>query len=729
MNRLIITLLLLFALCNTVNAVSEQSLFSDNFNDGSIADWYQDSGTWSAATLQLVGGTTNPAFVSHTVSGLTAGRSYRFYYKNDPNVGSLENNFYWFTDNNGAGNISGYNLTISSTAGTLKVFRNGVVQTLANVGSMTIGSMHDINITHTFDGNIQVFVDNSLRATVIDTNFNSGSRIMFGTDNTAGAGKFDDVNVFFIGDTNTAFKVVDEEVTSIGLQASMTINGNNWPVNQYGNFDVNADISFPATIVISETGYDSRTFYFDTNAGLYQYPRFGLRTSSEAKDISFTFFAPDETTKLTNRFIRVIKNNVNAGAGITSSNAIITYNLAPQDSGYNFLTYPVGIESGTPDYNYGSVSVVISQPKDEVTNSAISGTFNFVLGGVGQQEFNTGTFPNSSIVIIGNTTDAYNLRVQDVNASGAQYYARYYVVQATGDTTSISLQPYLLKITDGILVNIKVIDLPTNLTVQGVRVTLVRSIGSSTTTVEDQITDALGIAQVVMQSQIQYTGSVTSQNQDTNYFTGTLSPVTQSMTIVINYTSSTIDYTGKKIYISLNPSGPKIQAGTSPTTQVDFNISVNYDFNSFVVQALDNNIIRNQTSSSSNPFNSNFTLNLNNFDSNYVTLKIIVINTDSNTTFTHSYLIVGTINGGTSDLVNLNNEYSTTSIALFIIAIMIGFTILLGQSPLGYSEATVFPVAILGGMLFYLLLPSMSLYYMGGLLVAGASWMWVRSVR
>lgn len=728
MNRLLLSIILLFVLCNTVNAV-EQSLFSDNFNDGSIVDWDQNSGTWSAATLQLVGGTTNPAYISHTVSGLTAGRSYRFYYKNNPNVGSLENNFYWFTDNNGGANVSGYNLTFSTTSGTLKVFRNGVVQNLANIGSLSAGSMHDINISHSFDGNIQVFVDNSIRATVIDTNFNSGGRIMFGTDNTAGAGIFDDVNVLFVGDSNTAFKVVDEETTSIGLQATMTINGVPWPVNALGNFDINNDISFPVTISISKTGYDNRTFYFDTNAGLYQYPRFGLRAAGESRDIDFTFFAPDETTKLSNRFIRVIKNNVNAGAGTTNSGANISYNLAPQDSGYSFLTYPAGIESGTPDYNYSSVSVSILQPKDEVTNSIISGTFNFVVGGLGIQEFNTGTFPNTSIVIIGNTSDSYSLRVQDVNSLGAQYYARYYVMNATGDTTSISIQPYLLKITDGILVNVKIVDLPTNLTVEGVRLTLIRSIGSSSVVVEDQISDALGIAQVVMQSQIEYTGNVTSQNQDTNYFSGILSPVTQNMTIVINYTNSIISYDGKEVHISLNPSGTSIVSTGSPLTQIDFNINANYDVNGFSVQALDNNIIRSQTSSSSNPFNSHLSINLNNFDSNNITLKIIVVNSDSNTVFVHSYLIVGQVNGGAGDLVNLNNEYTQTSILILIIALMIGMTVLLGQSPLGYSEATVFPVAIFGGILFYLLLPSMSLYYMGGLLAGGAAWMWVRSVR
>jgi hypothetical protein len=712
---------------------AETILFNDNFASGSLAGYDTNSGVWGAGTNQLVGGALDGSGLSHTVSGMTAGRSYRIYYRNDPSVASLNNAFFWFTDQNGIGNLNGYNVNVQSGIFLLRRFTNGSGTTLLSGAGISTGSMHDINISHAYDGNIQVWVDGVSKGSVIDTTYKSGSRIVWSTSNGAGNGIWDDVNVLFTGDTNQIFRIVDESNPALKLQATLTINGASWPVGVDGNFDVNSSISFPATITASYTGYSTRSFYFDSNAGLYENNRLGLRTSTQTQTVGFTFYGPDETTLLTNRIIVALKNGVVSGRIKTNSSGVGSMVLATQDNGYTFQIKHAGSDTNT-QYTYTTATVSIAQPKNEENGVNIGGTFSIDIGGLGQQNISTSVFPYSTIFILSNTTSAYTARIQDFNGTGglvSAYFPRNYVMQAIGDISSVSISPYLVPLTSGLLVNVRVVDLPTSLTVSGVRARIKTGVASVLQTVEEEITNALGVAQFSMLPSKNYDFAILSADGLTQYFptSGNQAYITTAdddTTFKINYTNNNQAFNSSIITFNFDP---KTETLIGASKVFDINISVNFDFNRIIVEAWDKNVLRNVSVSTTSPFNAVLNLNLSQFDGNIVIVRWIVEGPDSNTSFSKSYTIVGNTNKGVLNLTNLNQTLTPQTILVIIFIILLAVLFFLGTTFSGNSEAQIFPVAILGAVLVWVLLPTYSLYYMGALFVGGIAWLWTRSVR
>lgn len=729
MNRLGLLLLVLFALIlfgSLVQAQTFTSIFSDNFNDGSIVDWDQNSGTWSAASFFLEGASLDGGAISHSVS-MPSGETYKMNYRNNPNVALLNNHFFWFTSQNGFGNMNGYRVVLQTGTSRIQRMDNGVATEFFTFGGITAGSFHDVNIIHRFDGNIQVLVDGVSQGTVQDTTYRSGSLVGFATTSGAGAGRWDDINVLQSNvDVNT-FQVVDE-VSLVGLQATMSINDVNWPVASDGTFDVNASFSFPATINISFTGYDPRSFLFDTNAGLHEIRRLGLRNASEARNIEFQFFAPDELTILDNRFVKVIRSTVLSGRGQTNSIGNINFNLAPQDSVYDFNIAVAGTDTNT-QYKYDAVTVTVNAPRNEANNNVISSPsgFNFIVGGLGLQTINGQTsFPFSTIFILGNTEDVYTLRVADNNSDGQQYFARNYILHAKGDIQTITIQPYLIDIDEGTLINLKVIDIASNIPIPDLRVTLTSGINNALVIVEDTITDAAGIAQVVMLSQKLYGIAITNQNQDTNYFSGNINADSDQLTFGINFFATDSNFTPKNIQFSIFPTSDTI-SGT--TQKVDFNISADFTYLSVLVQAMDNNNVIQSLSSSSNPFNSNITITLADFNSDQAIIRFTVIGLDANTIITKTYIITSAGGGGMLNLVGLRNNLNPNNMLFLFVFGLMGLVFVMGQGVLGNNDSQVFVGAIGMGILVILFFREYLYYVAGALFVGAIAWMWVRVNR
>jgi hypothetical protein len=561
---------------------------------------------------------------------------------------------------------------------------------------------------------------------VIDTTYTRGSRIIFGTTNGAGNGKWDDVNVLFTGDSNEIFRIVDEEDPAIKIQASMTINGATWPVGIDGNFDVNSSISFPATITTSKSGYDTRTFYFDTNQGLHEYRRIGLRAESEANDVSFTFYAPDETTLLSNRMIAVTKNGVLSGRKSTNASSQVSFNLAPQDSGYNFLIKQSGSDINT-QYTYSSVSVTVNQPKDEKTEQAITpNLFDMVVGGLGSQTITAAAFPQV-VLILGNTDDTYSLRVQDKN--GVNYYARYYQAHVLGDTSTLTVNPYLIAIADGILVNLKTIDLTTNLTIPDIRIQMKTVLGSAKTIVEDQLTNSAGIAQFTMLSQRNYFLNITSPNQDKNYFEKeqTVSPTHTAFTIFINFTDQNNQINFKNFDVNFSPSN-QILVGV--TQKVDINLATQVSFQRLVIEVMDGNIISTQTVCTSSPCNASFNLTLANFDQNTTLIKATIETGDYNFTVTKYYFIQAFRTNIEGWLRGLKQDFGIIPLAVFSFLLTFGAIIFLGNSQFGNNMPHVFIAVIVFGIFVYLWFidePLILLGYLGAVFGSAILYLWARN--
>lgn len=722
-------LILLFALALSISvSATETTIFSDNFNDGTITDWDNNAGVWSAATFRLIGGALDGSVLSHSVA-MPAGNSYRFYYQNNPNFAGLNNEFFWFTDQNGRANFSGYNLVVQSATLLVRRYVNGTPTTILSSGGVTTGTMHDINISHTFDGNIQVWVDGTSRGSVIDNVFNKGSKIMYGTSGDVTDGNWDNLFVINTGDTNNIFRVVNELTPAVFLQATMTINGMPWPVGVDGNFDVNAGITFPATIVISKTGYSTRTFTFDTNAGLYFNKRFGLRDSTQTSDIDFQFFKPDETTELATRFIRVMRNGVLSGAAKTNPSGLVSFTLAPQDSVYDFNIFVSGSEAGDTnlEYSYGSVSVTVNQPKDEATNTNIAGGFDIDIGGLGLQNYsNQSVFPLSSIFILGNTLDVYTMRIVDNNASGQLYFPRLYVMEAKGDINNVTINPYLITLADGIPVNLIVKNISDERTLPNIRLQMKTGLGGSLVTVEDQLTNATGASPFTFISKREYQIAVTNQNQDTNYFSGIFTSTNSSFTIWINYNTTTYGGNQHDVNVTWVPLSPFI-SGKSQLVRATVN--ANFPISYLQIYGLDSNVItdRNNTSST---FIIDLNLQLYNYDNNQVLVRLDIVPTiGQNVSVFQNYIISAKPVDVIESFRKLKQSLTPISLFVIVMVILLAGISLLGNSIFGSNESQVFFIGLLGCLLFFIFFFE-EVYIkvlLAAIVLGAAAWFWTRS--
>lgn len=683
-------ILLFLILFGSLGLATETILFNDNFNSGSLAGYDQNSGTWSAASFYLDGSGLDGGGISHTVSGLNAGRTYRFYYKDKP-VAGANGEFVFFTDQNGilGGNVNGYNLVLSSGTGLLRRITNGTYSTILNVGSISSGSYHDVNITATYDGNIQVWIDGVSKGSVLDTTYNHGSRITFGTDNGATNHNFEDVNVLFTGDTNTTFKFVDETNLST-IQPALTINGNAWPVRSDGTFDNNSDIVFPATFVATLANYRTRTYVFDSNAGLNANAKLGMRSSTEAQTIDFTFYAPDQTTVLSNQYIRVLKNGANAGQLKTNANGQASFSLAPQDNGYSFKIYSGGSDQSV-QYTYTSATVTVNQPIDESTLVPITpNLFNLAVGGLGLQSYTNQVLPISTIFILGNTDDAYTLRV-DSNVSGV-YFPRNYLMQLVGNTSTLTIQPYLITAANGVPTNVTVKDNSIgNPTIPGIRLKVQTGIGGVITTVEDELTNFAGTGQFTLIHHKDYTITASNVNQSTIYFpingiSNTFSDTSDTFFLFVNFSTNDLNFSINNKDINYAPNADFL---TGTTQKVDVNVDANFSFNRILIEALDGNFAEASTICMTNPCRTSFNLTLKNFDTNYAIIHVSIQRSDQNIDSYRTYFVLARSPDLIDQARGLRNQIGPIGL-LFILFIVWMITWgLLGESPIGNNDSRV----------------------------------------
>jgi hypothetical protein len=549
-------------------------------------------------------------------------------------------------------------------------------------------------------------------------------RFLFYDDsNKASKGFISDINGNVI--PSIGMQVVDEE-NSNAINSTVTINS--FPVaSTNGIFDVNTQMyTFPINISVSATGYDPRTFEYDTNNSFSGETTLGLRTDSEANNIAFIFYGPDEETQLTNRYITVLRSGIVSGRGKTNSTGGKTFNLAPQDSAYNFLIKQSGNDTNT-QYTYSSVSVSVNQPKDEKTELSITpNLFDMIVGGLGSQTISGAAFPQN-VLILGNTDSTYSLRVQDKN--GVNYYARYYQAQVKGDVTTLTINPYLIAIADGILVNLKTVDLTTNLTVPDIRIQMKTVIGSAKTIVEDQLTNSAGIAQFTMLSQRNYFLNITSPNQDTNYFDEdqTISPTHTAFTIFINFTDQNNQINFKNFDVNFSPSN---QILTGVTHQVDVNLATQVDFERLVIEVMDGNVVATQSVCTTSPCNASFNLTLANFDQNTTLIKAIIETPDYNFTVTKYYFIQAFKTDIEGWLRGLKQSFGVVPLAVLSFLITFAAIMFLGNSQFGNNMPHVFIAVIVFGIFVYLWFidePLILIGYLGSVFGSAVLYLWARN--
>lgn len=370
------------------------------------------------------------------------------------------------------------------------------------------------------------------------------------------------------------------------------------------------------------------------------------------------------------------------------------------------------------------VNVIFLRPKNEKTLNSIDGNWSVQLLNGPTSSFQNGNDASKTFLAIQNDQNFYRFIVDDGNSLLDNYYARNYVVFSdVNDSNTMTIQPYLIEINDAILVNLRVYDLPSNITLPNIRTTITSGINGSDTVMEDAVTDSTGISQVVLLPQKQYSLNITSPNQQTNYYSGTLTASSTSQSFYINYNDSNSTYNPKEIYISISPTTNTID-GT--TQRFDFNVSANFTYDKVIVEAWDNNYIRTTTTSTSNPFNSFINLTLADFNSGIASVKIIISDGDMNSAMTKSYFITSTGNGGITNLSDLQNTFNPTNFLLTGVIAIVLFIGYLGVGKFGNFDQSVYIGGILLGIMTYLLFSEYFVYMIGSLLVGAVAWMWTR---
>lgn len=502
---------------------------------------------------------------------------------------------------------------------------------------------------------------------------------------------------------------VQDDLNFDGIEnAIINFDGNTISTNANGDANILTDIiTFPLTLTVSKTGYDSRNFYYLTSEGLKQDFTFSLREENISEDISFQFFAPNQTTKLSNRVISVSKSGALSGRQLTDSQGILSFNLDSQDSNYSFLIYPVGIDQNHTliDYNYSTVTVTIEQARNEADNTLITpNLFTLDIGGLALKSYTSQSLPLSNITILGNTIENYTLRIVDDNSNGQQYSARNYLMQTKGDTSTLSITPYLVDLDELVLVNITVKDLGIgNPTIPNIRLTLQTGINNTLVVAEEQLTNAAGTSKFSFLTQRQYIITAKNSNGTTTFFplsgTAYISDTSQSFDLFIDFNSSDLNFT--KVIVDNNFS-PQIDYLTGATASIDVNTSVIGSFQNIYVDVLDQNGSLYSNVCMTTPCLNTFNLNLSSFDSNQAYVRVIVEIGDQNLTYFRSYYILGNEPGLLNILRNLRLSLGDLSLAFIMLGFMFAGFLLTGSNELTNNSARIFILAIIPGFFVYI---------------------------
>lgn len=549
---------------------------------------------------------------------------------------------------------------------------------------------------------------------------NNGAFLTFGTQQ--------------IQSTDTNFYVVNEDATGTAI-SGVTIKANNItiPQNANGSFSLDNNTSFPLVLELIKTGYDTRTFYFDTNAGLRQSRYFGLIDENLTTSIDFQFYATDETTLLTDRWITVLRdgNGTVIGRNKTNSEGKVSFILNSQKNTYDFNIFVAGTDFGDSNIYavYQPVTVRVNRPKNELNSFDINGNFNFDVGGLGLQNYvNQGSFPFSTIYILGNTESVYTLRAVDENSDGQQYYARTYIMNTVGDVNALTIQPYLIGINDGVLVNLITKNNSTSQTISNIRIQLLLGIGGVETVVEDQLTDVAGVAQFVMQSQKSYKINVTSPNESINYFTGSNNLVASStsFTVWINYSDTNYILSPVNTSVSFAPSTNII---TTSTQKFDINATTTADFNFIHLEVLDYNRVIAGTRCTSVPCNASFNVTLTGLDTNVIITRAVFVVNDTNYYQNKTYFAKPFATDIYNRIVSIRNDLSPTSLALIMFVIVFAVLGFMGSSIVGNNISQVFVVGIVFALMFYLWITDLTLWlgFFGAVFGVALLYLWSRN--
>lgn len=286
--------------------------------------------------------------------------------------------------------------------------------------------------------------------------------------------------------------VLDENAGGPIIGATIVFDGNTfYSGTSDGNFYIlslagYADKNYQATI--SKTGYGTRYFVWDLNAGKGADSNVSLLATAKGKDINFRFYDVNgnlQKNVLVDINISGDKNFVSRR--YTSSSGTTSFFLNP-DANYRFTLNP-RMDGNVEIQN--KVKVIIHRPKDEATDQNLNPYKVSVSGIFGN--INQGLNGDFNYFVFSNTYPDYYLNLVDYNAS---YYTRYYLVRLQGAPLTYEIQPYLTLVASSYNTTLTVLDATTRYTQPNIEIKIYKDLNSVRTLVSHVVSDASGTATI-----------------------------------------------------------------------------------------------------------------------------------------------------------------------------------------------------------------------------------------
>jgi hypothetical protein len=245
---------------------------------------------------------------------------------------------------------------------------------------------------------------------------------------------------------------LNNELDQVSYVISPAINGVSAGVLTDNNLDLNftAITSSNYTFTFSKSSYTTLAFTIP----LTQYTNFDynfiMLDANKTTNVNFQVFNESGAYANTKTFY-AYDYSLNKYVGIQTTDTLgrLTFNLDQTKSDYNFFS---------TDFNFGTTIWTINKPKDIVTLSDISGTWEYSITGP--------SYSNASNIAAGiqklllqNTVYPYLIKIVDTDKS---YASTTFGLKSVTSEKEKTLTPYLYKYADADLKLIKLIDFATN---------------------------------------------------------------------------------------------------------------------------------------------------------------------------------------------------------------------------------------------------------------------------
>ncbi|MEO5350111.1 MAG: LamG domain-containing protein [Magnetococcus sp. YQC-3] len=324
-----------------------------------------------------------------------------------------------------------------------------------------------------------------------------GYTIQYWSENNADLNSVTQSYTLNISGTAT-IRVRDENSMGDLNSVSLTsYDGNTYTINTLLNVDLNnaSATSQQYTFSFSKAGYGSRTYSLDMN----RFSSFDLNIlllpTSLTNNIKYKFYAPDETTILSNQYVELkhwLKDGNTCGRIKTNALGEATFNMNMRDANYHFY-----INNGTYDYNSFVLSVL--KPRDEADGTIIDANWNILASGVGASVDTNISATSKALYVYPNTVATYILTISSENLDPV-YLSRKYEVSYVGNPSSASLQPYLITSDSGTAIKL-ITQQDNGLTITAypsINIKIYKNLPAGRTLVEETVTDTKGEALVTL---------------------------------------------------------------------------------------------------------------------------------------------------------------------------------------------------------------------------------------